>query len=78
MAIITTKFTIGWFGTATASGEDTCTPFNLTQEIGHYDKDGAYQKGNALTSLSKSDRGKGKRIVSVRIHKFRSTTSMVT
>lgn len=55
MAIITTKFTIGWFGTATASGEDTCTPFNLTKEIGHYDKDGNYQQGEALESLSKSE-----------------------
>ena len=55
MAIITTKFTIGWFGTATASGEDTCEPFNLTQEIGHYNSSGAYQKGNAFTSGTTSE-----------------------
>lgn len=50
MAIITTKFTIGWFGTASASGEDNCESFNLTQEIGHYNSDGVFQRGDSLTS----------------------------
>ena len=55
MAIITTKFTIGWFGTATASGEDNCTPFNLTTEIGSYNSSGTYLRGNALVSGSLND-----------------------
>lgn len=50
MAIITTKFTIGWFGTASASGEDNCESFNLTQEIGHYTSAGAFKRGDSLTS----------------------------
>lgn len=50
MAIITTKFTIGWFGTASASGEDNCESFNLTQEIGHYNSAGVFQRGASLTS----------------------------
>jgi hypothetical protein len=55
MAIITTKFTIGWFGTASASGEDNCESFNLTQKIGTYTNNPdtsvkTFQRGDSLTS----------------------------
>ena len=36
MAIITTKYSIGWFGTTNEAGGDGCDPFNLTEQIGTY------------------------------------------
>jgi hypothetical protein len=58
MAIITSKYTIGWFGT-TSSDNDQCEPFNLTKNIGHYTNDDgikSFVKGSSISEeFSESD-----------------------
>ena len=58
MAIITSKYTIGWFGT-TSSDNDQCEPFNLTKNIGHYTNDNgikSFVKGSSISDeFSESD-----------------------
>ena len=65
MAIITTKFTIGWFGTASASGEDNCDSFNLTEEIGTYTNNPdtsqkTFKRGKSLISNDTSSEAERK------------------
>ncbi len=51
MAIITTKYTIGWFGTASSSGGDGCEPFNLTTNVGYYENNNGvktFKKGTSI------------------------------
>ena len=60
MAIITTTYSIGWFGTATTSGEDSCIPYNLTKRIGTYSNSSegikSFQRGtDAPDSASEQD-----------------------
>lgn len=58
MAIITTKYAIGWFGTASTSGQDSCEPFNLTKKIGYYTNSNgtkSFQKGTGVPDDATED-----------------------
>lgn len=36
MAIITSRYALGWYGVSYASDDNLCSEFNLTKRIGHY------------------------------------------
>tara|TARA_Y100001934_G_scaffold220150_1_gene262048 strand:- start:471 stop:965 length:495 start_codon:yes stop_codon:yes gene_type:complete len=64
MAIITTRYSLGWFGVSYTSGDSLCEPFNLTQQVGTYslDKDTGiktFVRGTALSSDVSEDDAKG-------------------
>lgn len=39
MAIITSRYALGWYGISYASDDTLCSEFNLTKSIGHYTMD---------------------------------------
>jgi hypothetical protein len=63
MAIITTKYTIGWFGTTSSSGDGTgCEPFNLTTNVGRYIMSGGnknFERGASIADEYTEDDIKG-------------------
>lgn len=64
MAIITTRYSLGWFGVSYASGDSLCEPFNLTRQIGTYtlNKDTGvktFVRGDSLSSDTTEEEAKG-------------------